>query len=167
MPRHFLLPSLFLVLAPAAHAETAKLLAKSGDWEAYAYGSGSAKVCYAASLAKKTSGEVPGRKGTSYVMVTHGPGKAANVPSIDLGFAAKEGSEAEAVMGNESVSFYTSGDTAWARSGDETRFMKALQKEKTLTVKSVPAKGKPVTDTYSLAGFKEAYQAIGKACGVK
>lgn len=157
---------LFLLISFEAFAEPAKLLSRHGDWEAYSYGSGAAKVCYAASPAKTSVGEVPGRK-AAYVMVTHGPGKSAHVPSITLGYASKEGSDAEAVLGSTTIRFYTNDDTAWARTGDDDKFLKALQKEKTLTVKAVPAKGKPTTDSYALSGFAEAYREIGKACGVK
>lgn len=156
----------FLLIGSNAFAEPAKLLSRHGDWEAYSYGNGAAKVCYAASPAKSSAGEVPGRK-AAYVMVTHGPGKSAHVPSITLGYAIKDGTDAEAVLGSTTIRFYTSEDTAWARTGDDDKFLKALQKEKGLTVKAVPAKGKPTTDTYSLSGFAEAYREIGKACAVK
>ncbi|CAA6605081.1 conserved exported hypothetical protein [Rhodospirillaceae bacterium LM-1] len=155
-----------LALSAPLRAEPAKLLSRTGDWEAYSYGSGASKVCYAASQVKKSAGEAPGRKG-AYVMITHGPGKSVNVPSITLGFAAKEGSEAEAELGKSTINFYTQDDTAWARAGDDERFIKAMLKEKTLTVKATPVKGKPVADSYSLSGFPEAYREIGKACGVK
>jgi invasion protein IalB len=166
MFRHVLAVVCLTGFTQAAVAEPAKQLAKHGDWEAYSAGSGSAKTCYVASLAKSGSGDVPGRKG-AYVMITHGPGKSVGVPSITLGYAAKEGSEAETVLGSVSINFYTKDDTAWARSKDEAGFLKAMQKEKTLVVKAVPAKGKPTTDTYSLNGFVDAYKEIGKACGVK
>lgn len=159
-----LLPALLLSLA--AQAEPAKLLARHGDWEAYSYGGGASKVCYAASQVKTYAGDVAGRK-AAYVMVTHGPGKSANVASITMGYVLKEGSEVEAALGQLKVRYYSKDDTAWARSADEPKFIAALQKEKTLTVKGEPAKGKPTTDTYSLAGFPEAYKEIGKACGVK
>ena len=166
MFRQILLCALLLSVPAGAEAEPAKPLAKHGDWEAYSSGSGSAKICYVAGLAKSSNGEVPGRKG-AYVMVTHGPGKSVGVPSITLGFAVKEGSEAEAVLGSTALNFYTKDDTAWARAKDEAAFLNAMQKEKSLVVKAIPAKGKPTADTYSLAGFVEAYKEIGKACGVK
>lgn len=160
--------ALFLLLtgSDACWAEPAKLLSRHGDWEAYSYGGGSAKVCYAASAAKSGQGEVAGRK-AAYVMITHGPGKSVGVPSITLGYAVKEGSEAEALLGSTVIRFYAKDDTAWARTGDDEKFLKALQKEKSLIVKASPAKGKPTTDTYALSGFAEAYREIGKACGVK
>jgi invasion protein IalB len=166
MHRQFLVSLLMASISSTALAEPAKQLAKHGDWEAYASGSGSGKVCYVASLAKSSTGDVPGRKG-AYVMITHGPGKSVGVPSITLGYPVKEGSEAEAVLGSVTIKFYTKDDTAWARAADEEKFLKAMQKEKSLVVKAVPAKGKPTQDTYSLAGFPEALKEINKACGVK
>lgn len=168
MPRKTaLFACLFTFVAAASTlADPAKLLARHGDWEAYSYGNGAGKVCYAASQVKTYAGDVPGRR-AAYVMVTHGPGKSANVASVTLGYAVKEGSEVELSLGAAKFRFYTQDDTAWARAADEPKFIAALSKEKSLVAKGEPAKGKPTTDTYSLAGFPEAYKEIGKACGVK
>ena len=43
----------------------------------------------------------------------------------------------------------------------------ALQKVSTMTAKSPVAKAADVVDNFSLKGFKQAYDAINKACPVK
>ena len=56
-------------------------------------------------------------------------------------------------------------------SGAETdldkTIVEALAKGKQAILKASPQKGKPTTDTYSLAGFAQALAMIDKACGIK
>ena len=42
-----------------------------------------------------------------------------------------------------------------------------MAKGKQAVVKGAPAKGQPTTDSYALAGFKQALAMIDKACGIK
>jgi hypothetical protein len=149
-----------------ALAQGSKPITRTGDWEAYAYAEKSGKVCYAASIAKKKSGDIPGR-GEAFLMITHGPGKSVNIVSLVPGFAFKDGSEVELEAGSFKVKLFTKGDTAWARAGDDVKLIAALQKSKELIAKSIPAKGKPAQDSFSLKGFGEIYADINKACGVK
>ncbi len=147
-------------------AQGAKPVAKNGDWEAYAYAEKSGRICYAASIAKKKTGDAT-RNGEAFLMITHGPGKSANVVSYVPGFAFKEGSEVEIEAGSVKIKLFTKGDTAWARSGDDVKLIAALQKSKEMTAKSTPAKGKTASDNFSLKGFGDMYAEINKACGIK
>jgi hypothetical protein len=160
---------LFLGLAsfPALAAEP-KQIAKQGDWEAYATPEKNNKLCYAASMVKKKTGDVPGRK-AAYIMITHGPGaKSANVVSINAGYVFKEGSEAEVEIGAAKFKLFVKGDAAWAfKETDDRAIILAMTKGVAVTVKGTPAKGKPTVDTYSLSGFGVAYAEINKACGMK
>ncbi|MCC7166827.1 MAG: invasion associated locus B family protein [Rhodospirillales bacterium] len=158
--------ALAMAIAGPAFAQPSKSLGRNGDWESFAYSEKAGKVCYAASMAKKKGAEPPGR-GEAFLLVTHGPGKSANIVSLTPGFALKDGSEVEAEVGPTKIKLFTKGDTAWARSGDDKLLVNAMQKGQTLVIRATPAKGKPTQDSYSLSGFGAAYGEIGKACGVK
>ncbi len=165
-PRLALLALVLTFAAQPVLAQPSKNLGRHGDWEAYAFSEKSGKVCYAASMAKKKGAEPSGR-GDAFLLVTHGPGKSANIVSLTPGFAFKEGSEAEAEVGGTKIKLFTKGDTAWARTGEDKILVNAMQKGQTLVVRATPAKGKPTQDSFSLSGFGAAYGEIGKACGVK
>ena len=138
------------------------------DWEAYVYGEKAGKVCYAASLPKKSQGAPKGRRDT-FVSVTHRPGeKSTNVVSVDAGFAFKADSEVDLVVEASKFKLFTNGEGAWARDpATDRNLVEAMKKGKSFTVSGLPAKGAAVTDSYSLAGFAAAYAKINEACGVK
>jgi hypothetical protein len=159
---------LVLAVFPAMAADDAKQIVKQGDWEAYANSNKNNKLCYAASMVKKKTGDVPGRK-AAYLMITHGPGaKSANVVSINSGYLFKSGSEVEVEIGNAKFKMFVKGDTAWAfKETDDRAIIQAMAKGTALIVKGTPDKGKPTVDTYSLSGFGVAYAEINKACGIR
>lgn len=157
--------ALVVLLAGPAWADSAKSLGKSGDWESFTYSDKAGKVCYAASLPKRSLNSAKGR-GESYVSITHRPAaKSLGVFSITAGYPYKKDAPAEADIGGSKFELYTSGDTAWAR--NDHAVLQAMLKAKTMVVHGTPAKGQGTADTYSLDGFAKAYADIGKACGVK
>jgi len=59
-------------------------------------------------------------------------------------------------------------NSAWAATADlDKTIVEAMAKGKQAILKGTPQKGKPTTDTYSLAGFVQALAMIDKACGIK
>lgn len=159
------------VLAAAAAALPAaaktSLLTVHNDWEAYAFAEKAGKVCYAASLPKKTAGSASGRE--TFVSVTHRPAeKAKNVFSVTAGYVYRDGSAVEVDIDTQKFKLFTSGDGAWARdAATDEALVTALKKGRTLIVRGTPAKGAETVDTYSLSGFTAAHGEIGKACAVK
>ena len=149
----------------AARAEPAKLLAKTGDWESFAYSDKAGKVCYAASKPKKQLAASKNR-GETHLTVSHRPAeKSLGVISVAGGYGFKKDAIAELDIDGAKFDLFTSGDTAWAR--NDKAVVQAMLKGKTLVMHGTPAKGEATADTYSLAGFAAAYAEIGKACGVK
>lgn len=173
-PVQVLLAGLILVVSGTAPSQAAGTtpLGVFQDWEAYVFAEKAGKVCYAASVPKKTLGGPKGRS-AAFVSVTHRPGeKSTNVVSMDAGFAFKTDSEAEMVIDGTRFKLFTDGEGAWARDAvTDKALVDAMKKGKGFTVSGTPAKppAKPVTvtDTYSLAGFAAAYAKINEACGVK
>ena len=57
------------------------------------------------------------------------------------------------------------GSNAWIKNpADEAKFVDALKRTGKLVVTAPPMKGKPTTDTYSLAGIKQALDRVTKDC---
>lgn len=153
---------------PAQEKPQVKHEGRFGEWDVATTAEGKAKVCYMLSRPKKSDGDVSKRQ-KPYVLVEHRPlANSTGVVSINGGFTYKEGSEAQVEVGGEKFQFYTSPktpDTAWAL--DDGKVLQAMLKAKSMAVRSTPAKGSAVTDTYSLDGAQKAYQEMSKACGVK
>lgn len=148
----------------SALAEDAKKLATAGDWEAYAYTEGGAKVCYAAARAEKPREK--DRAGTA-IAVTHRP-KSPGEVSLIAPYGFKKDSDAEIQIGGMKHSFFTKGNSAWSKDAQADKaIIAAMAKGKDVLVKAQPAKGAAISDTISLKGFPTVLAAIDKACGVK
>ncbi len=156
--------ALFAAGTVPASAQEARKLSGTGDWEAYAYTEGGAKVCYAAARAGKPREK--DRAGTA-IAVTHRPRSPGEV-SLIAPYGFRKESDAEIQIGGMKHSFFTKGGSAWAKdAGADAAIVAAMVKGREMVVKAVPAKGAAITDTISLLGFSAALAAIDKACGVK
>lgn len=150
--------------APALAAETSKPLVSVGNWEAYVYTEGGAKVCYAAARADKPREK--DRAGTA-IAVTHRP-KSPGEVSLIASYGFKKDSDAEIQIGGMKHAFFTKGTSAWSKDAQADKaIITAMAKGKEVLVKAHTAKGAAISDTISLKGFGEALAAIDKACGVK
>jgi len=154
--------------APAASNAAAQRLGAAEGWTAYLYKEKSGQVCYLASEPQNSEPANAKRKPPT-AMVTHRPEeKVANVVSFVEGYPLKEGSDASLEIGGAKFDLFTKGDSAWARTADlDKTIVEAMAKGKQAVLKSVPQKGSPTTDTYSLGGFAQALALIDKACGIK
>lgn len=155
-----------MAAAPAAAADP-RHLGTFKDWNAFAFEEKGQKVCYISSQPKKT--EPKAKRGDIYALVTHRPSeKTLDVVSIIVGYPFKKGSEAEVSVDGKEFKLFTDGETAWARDAESDRAVTAaLRNGKQMVVKGVSGRGTKTTDTYSLAGVGQAYDAINEACGVK
>ena len=151
---------------PSAAAET--YIGAFGDWDAFHDGQGDAKVCYMASLPKKSEGNYTAR-GKTYVMVTHHPANQVfGQVYVTAGYSYKTGSEAEVLIGGASYALFThqdTPDTAWAY--DDKVLRQAMIKGRAMVIKGTSSRGTLTTDTYSLTGVTAAYRAISQECGLR
>ena len=134
-----------------------------GDWGAY-LAKGKAKTCYALAMPKDRKPE--GKKEAAYVFIADRPAeKVHNEVSIMMGFPIKESGAAQAKVGSASFDLVAKGSNAWIKNpADEAKFVDALKHTGKLTVTAPSMKGKSTTDTYSLAGFKQALDHVAKDC---
>ncbi|KAA0575947.1 invasion associated locus B family protein [Azospirillum sp. Sh1] len=156
-----------LLSAGSAAAADPRHLGTFKDWNAFVFEEKGQKVCYISSQPKKT--EPKAKRGDIYTLVTHRPAeKALDVVSVIVGYPFKKGSEAEVIIDGKDFKLFTDGETGWARDADGDRAVTAAMRDgKQMVVKGVSGRGTKTTDTYSLAGVGQAYDAINEACGVK
>jgi hypothetical protein len=154
---------------PAAESATPKTrsLGTVGTWSAYASGDKSNRICYLVGRPQKTDSAGVARQ-APVAMVTHRPSEnIANVVSFVEGYPLKTGSDAALEVDDKKFDLFTNDDSAWARTAELDRsIVSAFINGRTATVKGTPDKGKPTTDTYSLAGFSKALALIDEACGI-
>jgi hypothetical protein len=156
---------IFLAASAPALADSAKSLGRFEDWEAFTLTDKAGKVCYTASLPKRSLNSFKGR-GDAYVSVTHRPNdKSFDVISVMFGYPLKKDAPAEIDIGGAKFDLYTTGDTGWSR--NDKAVVQAMLKGNSMVVHGSPTKGEQTADTYSLAGFAKAFAEIGKTCGVK
>jgi hypothetical protein len=154
--------------AAASPPPASQRLGSAEGWTAYEFKEKSEQVCYLAGEPQKSEPAGVRRKPPT-AMVTHRPDeKVANVVSFDEGYPLKEGSSAVLDIGGTKFDLFTKGNSAWAATSDlDKTIVEAMAKGKQAILKATPQKGKPTTDTYSLAGFSQALAMIDKACGIK
>ena len=133
------------------------------DWQAATHVEAGQTVCYAFTRAKSASRKLPGR-GDVVLTVTQRAG-ARDAVALNAGFAYAANAAVAVQIESASQEFYTAQRYAFARDGHAT--VAALLKANGLTAKSPVAKAADVVDSFSLKGFKAAYDAVNKACPVK
>lgn len=157
--------------ASSSKAPGTETLGTAGTWSAFASHDKTGQVCYLAGHPQKSAGTpaAGSDRQQPMAMVTHRPAEnIANVVSFVEGYRLKDGSDVTLEVGDRKFELFTKDDSAWAATSELDRTIVAtLAKGGSATVKGVPEKGRPTTDTYSLSGFAKALAMIDKACGVK
>ncbi len=170
--RNFTLKLAFGLLLPfvtvAAPAKTPDAPARKSigtfdDWQAATNVEAGQTVCYAFTRGKTASRKLPGR-GDVVLTVTR-RGAAQDAVALNAGFAYGPNASVALQIDKLTVDFYTAQRYAFARDG--LAVIAAFQKAANATAKSPVPKAADVTDSFSLKGFKQAYDAISKACPTK
>jgi hypothetical protein len=135
-----------------------------GEWGAYET-QGKSKTCYALAQPKtREPGKV--KRDAAYIFISYRPAEnVKNEISIIMGFAMKDGGEAQATIGDDEFGLIAKGSNAWIKNpAEESRFIDAMKKGSKLIVKASSTKGKVTTDTYPLAGLSQALDKARKEC---
>jgi hypothetical protein len=140
-------------------------LASFGDWGAYASETAKGKVCYALSQPKE---RLPAglNRDPGYLFISTRPSEGVrNEVSVVVGFPTKDGADAEAVIGNNSFTLVTKGNSAWMKNAaEDPTIVEAMKKGSALVLKTTSRKGNINTDRYSLSGFAQALDRVKKDC---
>lgn len=158
-----LLAAVFTAASPGS-ATAADFLGKFGDWQALARTDGGSKVCYAATLPKKSEGDYT-RRGEIFLVVSHRPSDKMNgVVSIEAGYTYSKTGKITATIGGTAYPMFADGELAFAY--EDKPLIQGMIKGADMVVVGYSSRGTKTTDTFSLSGFTAAYQAASKACGV-
>lgn len=151
--------------SPGPGGAKATLLASFGDWGAYASGDGRAKICYALSQPKE---RLPKdlKRDPGYLFVSFRPAdNVRNEVAVVLGFATRDGGEAEAVVGQSTYALVTKGSNAWLRNTtEESQIIAAFTKGQSIIVKATSGRGNATSDRFSLTGFTQALERARQEC---
>jgi hypothetical protein len=142
--------------APATNAP--KPLGVFKSWTAATYGSGSDQACYAFTTSKLPKGS---KATPAMLTVTERAGFRDEI-SLSQGITYTKDAKVTLAVGSDKLAFFTKDNMAYAMKGAATT-QAFLGGSSVVATATAPA-GKPVTDTFGLDGFSDAYKAIEKAC---
>ncbi len=149
-----------------ASAAQRQFLGGYKDWDAFVEKTDKGEtVCYMISVPKSTAPQNVNR-GEIYLMVTRwAKTNITNQVSVIVGYPLKDGSTPTVAVDNKTYKMFVDGDRAWAWDAQQDNEMTvAMKRGSKLVVKGVSKRGTNTTDSYSLAGFTAANNAIAKAC---
>jgi hypothetical protein len=156
------------VLGIAAPAQAQpRSLGVHGAWTAAVHTEGGQKICYAFARASKAEG-VPGRAANGVMLVvTHRP-QGRDQVALQSGYAyPRQGEGAtdpvQLSVGPRTLGFFTAGNSAFARENGAA--VAAFRGGREVVAKGPGPNGRgQAVDTFPLAGFSAAYDAISKEC---
>ena len=117
-------------------------------------------MCYMAGAPAKSGGTFK-KRGQPYLIVTDRGVKADEI-SASAGYPLKS---ATLELDGKATPLMTENDIAWAHDLDEDMKLVGLLKRKgNVTLRGVSQKGTISDDSYALAGFEQAYDAMKALC---
>ena len=151
--------------AGAAQAQAQERIGAFKYWSAFTADAPDGKVCWAATAPINTeySGDA---RGDVFLMVSFRPSAdVAGEVSIISGYPYDEKRTAQAKVGSDTFSFFTSEDGAWLETRrEEAQMVKAMKAGSKAFVTGYSSGGKRSNDSFSLLGFTKAYNAARQAC---
>jgi hypothetical protein len=133
---------------------------KFGNWTAATYGQGADKACYAFTNATHSDRAIA-KRGAVMLTVTERKGVHDEV-TLNAGYSYPKDAKVTVSVNGKPIDFYTQGDTAFTTDGHGA--VEAFRNADSAHAQGTTPHGHMVTDDFSLAGFSDAYTAIGAAC---
>jgi len=190
-----LIGSAFIALAPLAHAQVKKpevakaapakaapakpaaapaegqptQLGTFGSWNVYASDTANGRVCYALAVPKERLPANLTRDPGYFFVSTRPKENVRDELSVVLGFPAKEGADAQLVVGKSTFvatpKMQGSTFVAWLKNPQENAaVIEQMKKNPLLSLKVTSKRGNALTENYALAGFGQALDQVKKAC---
>jgi hypothetical protein len=157
--------------APAAPAQPqAAQLGTFGAWGAFMSDTANGRVCYVLSQPKERVPDaingVKLNRDPAFLFVSTRPqDNVRNEVSFVLGFPAKEGVDAQVVIGKTSFPVRTKTDASWLKNPkDDGALVELMKKSQSLSFKATSRRGNALTDNYVLSGFTQALDRARKEC---
>lgn len=131
-------------------------------WTAASHVENGQKVCYAFTRARTTDGVAGRDVNNIMLLVTHRPNGRDQV-AVRSAYSFARSAETKLFIGQGELPFFTAGDTAFARDGRAA--VAALRSGREALHRGPGPNGRgQATDTFALAGFTQAYEAISREC---
>ncbi len=139
-------------------------LGQFDDWVAYAT-PGAKKICYALSVPKERLPRNLNRD-PGYLFVSYRPDeKVRGEIAVVMGFAVKENSPAEAVLGGSKFELAGKDTSLFVHNAaEEGTMLAAMKRGGSLVVKASSRRGNETTDRFSLTGIVQALDRAEKEC---
>lgn len=157
--------------APAASVQPqAAQLGTFGAWGAFMSDTANGRVCYVLSQPKERLPDaingVKLNRDPAFLFVSTRPqDNVRNEVSFVLGFPAKEGVDAQVVIGKTSFPVRTKTDASWLKNPkDDGALVELMKKSQSLSFKATSRRGNALTDNYVLSGFTQALDRARKEC---
>ena len=139
-------------------ATTPQRLGEIKSWTAATYGSGADKACYAF-----TNEDLPvGSKATPAMLTVTERTKFRDEISLSQGITYTKGAKVVLTVGTQKFDFFTKDNMAYAING--ANVIKALLRGIVVKATATAPNAQPVSNQFSLEGFRDAYKMILKAC---
>ena len=163
-PSLTIVTAIVTILAAAQATAQSKLISKHADWDASERMVGKERVCYVASLPKKSAGKYK-KRGEASVIIAHWPKRKrwAEI-TVNAGYKYKPKSEVIIRIGDVDHRLFTNGEQAYAYKGEDAKLVRAMRAGARMIVVGVSSKGTRTVDTYSLKGISDALKAIDAEC---
>jgi hypothetical protein len=158
-----LAPALLMVPAAAQQAPAQpRKLGQFQSWTAAVHTEAGQKICYAFARASKAEGVVNRPPNQVLLTVTHRP-QGRDAVALRAGYAYPRNAEVKVQVGQTEFTFYTSGTDAHGRDGAAA--MRAFRAGREVLARGPgPNNRGMASDTFALAGFAQAYDAISREC---
>jgi invasion protein IalB len=154
-----------LLARPAAAQQAPAQPRKLGQfqsWTAAVHMEAGQKICYAFARASKAEGVVNRPANQVLLTVTHRP-QGRDAVALNAGYAYPRNAEVRVQVGATEFNYYTSGTNAHARDGAAS--VRAFRGGREVQARGPgPNNRGNATDTFALAGFAQAYDAISREC---
>ncbi|MDQ2633911.1 MAG: invasion associated locus B family protein [Pseudomonadota bacterium] len=152
-----------VVLAGQAYAQSARQVAKHGDWATYSYQAQNGKVCYVLTVPKpKSMRPANVDHGDIFFFVRQRPGQAVSLePQFIAGYTLREGSKVSVSVGSKDFTMFTKGKSAWVENAaEEPQLIAAMKGGADMQLTAQSSRGTKTSYTFSLSGITAALDAI-------
>ena len=160
----FLAIALTISLAGPLAAADPTALGKYKDWSVFTDGTGSSKLCYAATPANDKAPRAADHGDVWLYVTTWQSGSATDQPSIKVGYDLHPTQAPRLKVGRSSWGMYAANREAFADDSDDARIVSALKQGSSVRVEAVSARNTQVTYQFSLSGSSAAIDKARNAC---
>lgn len=160
------LSSVLLIAAafwPPAEARPVAV-GKYGDWSVFTEAISGETLCFAATPATDLAPRSADHGEVWFYVSNWRSGKAANQPSLKVGYELREDLPGKANIGRSSWTLYGVGREAFTMDSDDPAMVRALKRGSELRVEATSQRNTRVTYHFSLRGSSNAIDRAASAC---